>query len=115
MRKTIVIVDDDDAVRDVLERCLEPLDCSIESFSDGQESLKYLRNKPATAVDLLIADSRLPGLSGEQLIEEFQKMNPAAPALIVSGENVGTTEIPVITKPFSLSKFREKVETLLGI
>lgn len=115
MDKTIIIVDDDDAVRDVLVRCLEPLDCSIESFHDGQEALKFLEKQQATQIDLLIADSRLPGISGEELIDAFQKMNPAAPALIVSGEDVRGTEIPVIQKPFSLREFRKKVEILLGI
>lgn len=114
MDKIIIIVDDDDAVRDVLVRCLEPLDCSIESFRDGQEALTYLKREQSLNVDLLIADSRLPGISGEELIEEFQKMHPAAPALIVSGEDVRGTDVPVIQKPFSLTEFRKKVEVLLG-
>jgi len=114
MDKTIIIVDDDDAVRDVLVRCLEPLDCSIESFHNGQEALTYLERKESQNVDLLIADSRLPGISGEKLIEEFRKIHPAAPALIVSGEDVTGTDIPVIQKPFSLAEFRKRVEILLG-
>lgn len=111
----IVIVDDDDAVRDMLVRCLETLDCAIESFRDGQKTLKFLTKQRAMQVDLLIAGSRLAGLSGEKLIEEFQKMNPAAPALIVSGEAVRGTEIPLIHRPFSLAEFRQKVEMLLEL
>ncbi|HLV01857.1 MAG TPA: response regulator [Acidobacteriota bacterium] len=114
--KKIVVVEDDNAVREVLVRCLEPLDCSIQTFKDGQEAFKFL-DKKASEVDLLIVDQSLPGLSGSALVEEFQKLNPAAPALLISGAELAEVEedVPVIKKPFSLPDFLRRVKILLEV
>lgn len=114
--KTVVVVDNDHSVRNILVRGLQRLDCSIQSFSNGQDALTFLNKHAAGVVDLVITDLQLPdGTSGVTLVREFQKMNPSAPALIISTDEWDGGEIPVLEKPFGIAEFLEKVEELLRV
>ena len=112
--KEIVVVEDDKSVREILVQCLELLDCSIQSFQNGLEALKFLERN-ASGVHLLIADQTLPGLPGDQLVLEFQKLNPVAPALLMSGGHFEEKEIPVMRQPFLIPDFLQRVKMLLGV
>src|SRR5690606_35692451 len=97
-----------------LVRSLQQMDCTIRDFKGSQSALEYLHNH-AGDVDLLIADLRLLGLRGDELAREFQRMNPRAPVLLITGSDIEGLEFPVIGKPFSVETFQEKVRQLLNI
>jgi DNA-binding NtrC family response regulator len=83
LRKTILVVDDEqdirEAVRDVLESSLE--DSRILTADSGAEALHILELEP---VDLIITDHRMPGMTGVQLLGAADKMAPAVKHLLIT-------------------------------
>jgi two-component system, OmpR family, alkaline phosphatase synthesis response regulator PhoP len=80
----VLIVEDDPAVRDVVEHALAREGMDVKSFGDGEATLEHLRG--AEPFDLVILDVMLPGMDGISLCREL-RAGSAGPAL---------TEVPVI-------------------
>ncbi len=80
----VLIVEDDPAVRDVVEHALTREGMDVKTFGDGEATLEYLRG--AEPFDLVILDVMLPGMDGISLCREL-RAGSAGPAL---------TEVPVI-------------------
>ena len=113
MSRVIVLVEDDLTVQTVLVRFLEQMEFSIYTFSNVEDTLELLRT--GAHVDLIIADLGLPGrFSGLDLVRIFQSLNPAGQALIISGEDWDSDEIPFLCKPFGFAEFEAKVKALFG-
>ena len=81
---TVLVVDDDENIRDVLERFLTEKGYSVQSAHDGQLGLDALRNK---LPNVLLLDLYLPKLNGLQILEIMQQegLKPAV-VLTISGE-----------------------------
>ena len=80
----VLIVEDDPAVRDVVEHALTREGMDVKTFGDGEATLEYLGG--AEPFDLVILDVMLPGMDGISLCREL-RAGSAGPAL---------TEVPVI-------------------
>jgi two-component system response regulator HydG len=101
----ILVVDDDQAVRDALARTLESLGYAATIAADGQEGLERLRD---TEVQIVLADLKMPGLSGQELLRAAKTLTPDVEFIMITGH--GTVEDAVaamkegaydfITKPF---------------
>lgn len=108
MQKPLVwIVDDDSAIRWVLEKALANANIDTQSFSRAGEVLdKLLHYKP----DVLISDIKMPGLSGFDLLAQVNDIYPELPVIImtaysdldsaVSAYQGGAFEY--LTKPFDI-------------
>jgi len=104
--KTLLIVDDEDMIRDTLEAYFESLDCTVFSASSGEEALKILA---ARSPEAAIVDMRLPGMSGQDLILAAHALQPGLRILIYTGSleyhlpeelvTVGMTSGQVFVKP----------------
>lgn len=71
MKKTIVVVDDFENTRWVIEFALRSLDCEILKAENGKDALKYFDDRN---IDLLITDYNMPVMDGAQLVEEVRNM-----------------------------------------
>ncbi|MGA6097518.1 response regulator [Stutzerimonas marianensis] len=106
--QTIFVVEDDDAVRLLLETALQDLGYEVHLAENGQDALARL--SAMERIDLLVTDVGLPGLNGRQLAEMVQQRWPALPVLFISGyaENAAIrTEflgpgMRMMIKPFTL-------------
>ena len=67
----ILIVEDDPAVRDIVQIALEREGLSVEAVADGEAALKRFRS--AGAFDLVLLDIMLPGIDGISLCQELRK------------------------------------------
>jgi two-component system cell cycle sensor histidine kinase/response regulator CckA len=83
-RKTIWVVDDDDAVRGMIRTALTKLGHTVYTSIDGSSALAELSATPAK-VDLLITDILMPGLDGLQLVERLGQRHAGMKVLFVSG------------------------------
>ena len=102
----ILIVEDDPAVRDIVQIALEREGMSVEAVGDGEAALKRFRS--AGAFDLVVLDIMLPGIDGISLCQELRK-NSDVPVVmltardgersVVLGLEVGADDY--ITKPVS--------------
>jgi two-component system alkaline phosphatase synthesis response regulator PhoP len=102
----ILIVEDDPAVRDIVQIALEREGMSVEAVGDGEAALKYFRS--VGSFDLVLLDIMLPGIDGISLCQELRKSSDVPVVMltardgersVVLGLEVGADDY--ITKPVS--------------
>jgi CheY-like chemotaxis protein len=100
-RGRVLLVDDEVLVRMSTADMLSDLGYEVIEASSAEEALESFGD--GSAIDVLITDHLMPGLSGTQLAGELRAIRPELPILIVSGysELDGiSADIPRLTKPF---------------
>ena len=105
--ETILVVEDDPAVRKMAVNILEDLGYQIRQASDGRSALDILRG--AEHIDLLFTDMVMPnGVSGQDLIGAARQLRPDMKALLTSGYSAqfmkakeeAIRDIRVLNKPY---------------
>lgn len=109
MARTILVADDEKNIRNGLEIALEDEGYSVVQAADGNEAWEILTSKD---VDLVIADLRMPGMNGQELLKRITSSYPTMPVIILTGH--GTIEAAVeamrngavdfLTKPLNLDR-----------
>jgi PAS domain S-box-containing protein len=84
-RATVLVVDDQDDVRDVMLAYLETLGHPTIQASSGRLAVELLNGGAAPAIDLLLVDYAMPGLSGIEVARAARANNPDLPIIIVTG------------------------------
>nr|WP_264185611.1 PAS domain S-box protein [Roseicella aerolata] len=112
---TVLLVDDEAAVRGPAAERLRELGYRVLEAADGPAALRLLSG--AARVDLLITDVGLTGgMNGRQLAEAARERLPGLPVLFITG--YATTRLPagmeVIAKPFALDLLACRVQSLLA-
>jgi signal transduction histidine kinase/CheY-like chemotaxis protein len=110
----LLIVDDEDFVRDLLQDILEGEDCDVRLATSGSEALAMFREFPFDAV---CTDVGMPGMSGWELAREIRHLNQKIPIAVITGwgEAVGSNEQKaagvdwIIAKPFTADRIAELV------
>lgn len=85
-RPTILLVDDEDALRHVLAAELADHGFRVVEAANGAEALQRLGG--ALAIDVLVTDLTMPGTSGVELIQAAQAARPRLPALLITGNAI---------------------------
>jgi len=104
-RLRVLVVDDDQAIREALSRTLEKLGYDVVLANDGQAGLDRLREGE---IHILLADLQMPKLGGQELLKAARAIAPDVEVIVITGH--GTVEDAVeamkegaydfITKPF---------------
>lgn len=95
--KRILLVEDEDFIRELYTRQLTKAGFFVKSAPDGQTGLNTLK---AETFDLLLLDIMLPGINGLQLLREFKTHNPNSPMITILLTNLG--QEAVIKEGFEL-------------
>lgn len=84
---TIVIVEDDKEVADLLVDELEDAGLATFAFITGEEAVENVAKmtRKAEAVDLALVDAKLPGMSGLEAIRQMRLDRPSMPAIVMTG------------------------------
>ena len=85
--KSVLIIDDDADVRDLLSRMISDSGWSYETAKDGKEGLEKVKNKPS----LIVLDLEMPRMDGFEFLEVYMKEYPKeerAPILVYSGKDL---------------------------
>lgn len=116
----ILIIDDDDIVRDVLNTYLSKTGYNVTLACNGREGLDIIREEN---FDLIITDLMMPQISGIEVLKELKIMNISSPVIVITA--YGTVQNAVeamkhgafdyITKPFNLEEFGIVVNRAIGI
>jgi len=118
--ETVLVVEDDEKVREVAVRALESGGYRVLSASGGEEALQLARGE-AGPVHLLLTDVVMPGLGGREVARRVLGLKPEARVLYVSGythdaigkEGVQDEGSEFLPKPFTASTLLDRVRTLL--
>ncbi|OGE27750.1 hypothetical protein A2772_00680 [Candidatus Daviesbacteria bacterium RIFCSPHIGHO2_01_FULL_38_8b] len=95
--KKILLVEDEDFIRELYARQLTKAGFLVKSVADGQAGLDALKNEQ---FNLLLLDIMLPGMNGLQLLREFKTQNPNSPMITILLTNLG--QEAVIKEGFEL-------------
>lgn len=82
MRPTVLMVDDDEAVREAVQALLGSVGMQVMAFADVQDFLDSERPKGPSC---LVSDVRMPGRSGLDLLDELNRRNLSLPTIFISG------------------------------
>lgn len=118
--ETVLLVEDEEAVRVLCCRILEACGYSVLQAKDGVEALELLRSA-APHVDLLLTDVIMPRMDGPKLLAAIWQELPHLPVLFISGyaDEVFLLEIPadnrnLLRKPFKPKQLAQRVRETLN-
>ncbi|MFT3921779.1 MAG: ATP-binding protein [Myxococcales bacterium] len=117
--ETILVVEDEDAVREVVRDVLERQGYRVASASNPAEAIVIAHDLGAK-LDLLVSDIVMPGMNGRQLFAVLAAENPSLRALFISGYSDEVRQVrpdeagpPLLRKPFTSKALGAKVRALL--
>jgi PAS domain S-box-containing protein len=113
--RTILLVEDNDLVRSFADGLLADLGYSVVSVASGEEALVRLREG---AIDLVLSDIVMPGMSGIALARRIHQDHAGLPVLLATGYSDellgGAGEFRVIPKPYSPADLAEAIAEAVG-
>jgi DNA-binding NtrC family response regulator len=111
--RTVLVVDDDEMLRNLLCRMLERLDRRVLLAANAESALALFQHSEER-IDLVISDARLSGMNGLMLAEELRLRDSAVAILLLSGSfDEPTGDFPELDKPFTLEALRERIDEIL--
>jgi len=118
---TILVAEDEPAVRTLVTETLGQLGYTVLEATDGYEALGVIEPRKGE-IDLLLTDVIMPLMNGHELATRLDSMRPGTKVLYMSGytdevlafHGIAQPEIDFIQKPFTASELAEKVEMMLS-
>lgn len=92
---SILIIDDEMAIRKTLTEILGYEGYKIDQAADGEEGLKKFKEK---AYDVILCDVKMPKMDGIEFLERAHKINPDTPVIIISGHGNIDTAVEAVKK-----------------
>ncbi len=116
----ILVVDDEEKIRKILKIMLSLRGHSVDEASTGEEALEKIKSN---LYDLIIADIKMPGISGMDLLKEINNLEYPSPVVFITAyatvesavEAMKMGAIDYITKPFEEERLILTIERALGI
>lgn len=113
MNETILVVDDDAAVRDFVRKVLELEGYRVLDADDGAHAL-FICNAFAAPPDLIISDIMMPEVNGGQLLRELTRAGHPPRVILMSGYvDASDRDVPFISKPFTGEALSRKIREVL--
>lgn len=116
---TILLVEDEDAVRTFGARALTNKGYDVLEANSGEAALEVL-STTAKNIDLVVSDVIMPGIDGIELIKTIRKDRPDVRVILISGytedkfkDDLGE-DVHFMPKPFTLQQLASKVKEVLG-
>ena len=118
MQDTVLIVDDDEAVRTMLYKVIRSNGIQAELAATGEQALKMLEQTP---FDLILLDINMPGMDGFQVVQVLRQRGNQTPIILISGRqedydtlyglDIGADDY--VTKPFNPVVLGAKVKAMI--
>lgn len=117
---TILLVEDEDMVRNVAQRALSRHGYDVVTAGNGEEGLQMLRDR--NDIDLLVSDVVMPILDGPALGRAARDLYPNLPIVFMSGyaeaqlrQSIALDNVEFVPKPFSVQKLAEVVRQVMPV
>lgn len=118
MKSRVLVVDDEESIREFLEIMLRKEGYEVTCAEDGQKALDIIKKK---SIDLVISDLQMPNMTGIELLRNVRDQYPEMLFMMITA--FGTTETAVeamklgaydyITKPFKIDEVRINISNAL--
>lgn len=117
---TILLIDDEDMIREVVSGLLESLGYRILKADSGAEAVKIYQTNQNN-IDLVILDMIMPGISGSETFDLLKVINPAVKVILSSGYSQNDMAASIlergclafIQKPFSIKDISAKIQEVM--
>ncbi|MEO5955897.1 MAG: response regulator [Nitrospiraceae bacterium] len=115
----ILVIDDEQGIRDLLDTLLRRKGYDVIVSANGQKGLElFLREQP----DVIVLDLKMPGMDGLTVLQQIRSLDPKKPVIILTGAGTPETEQQVralggtefIEKEFSLHRLGDALKRLLA-
>ena len=119
-KETILLVDDEEVVANVVREMLESLGYTVIAALNGKDALElYRQNKDR--IDLVILDMIMPQMSGYEVFEALKALNPKVKVILATGYSMKEQAAKIMEsgcrafmqKPFSIQDLSNKIRTVL--
>lgn len=118
--KIILIVDDEEMVRDIGRAMLTRLGHAVSVAADGREALALL-SSVAQPFDLVLFDMRMPGMTGSELLAQMKPISPSSRYVLSSGFALNDEAAQLMTegccgfiqKPFRMADLTKALEAAM--
>lgn len=114
-RLNVLIVDDDESIRDMLTIVLKDENYNVLTAEDGNKALIHLKKNK---INLVISDIKMPDMDGIELLNEIKKKSEKIPVIMITGHastidaieamKIGAEQY--ITKPFNIDELKVVIE-----
>ena len=119
--RTILLVDDEDLVRDAGVHLFQSLGYSVLEAANGMEAVAIYK-KHSETINLVFLDIVMPGMSGGDTYDRIKEINPNVKVLLSSGYGIDDQAVEIldrgadsfIQKPFSLEDLSQKIREIMG-
>jgi len=119
IKARVLVIDDDENIRDIVSDMLEYLGHSAELAATGEEGIKLFKS---AEFDIVITDLGMPGISGWEVTRLCKALKPDIPVVMVSGwgnqiddEMVRASGLDgIMAKPFEINKIKSMIQETLA-
>jgi CheY-like chemotaxis protein len=118
--QVILVVEDEDAVREVVKRILTRAGYQVIPAANAKDALEVITD-PSVHIDAMLTDVVMPDMSGPQLAVRIRDVRPQVPILLMSGYTAGALPggpeacngLPLIRKPFNPATLLQHLQDAL--
>jgi CheY-like chemotaxis protein len=120
MAETILLVDDEDALRSLSSEILESVGYAVKQASQGQEALVIYETE-GKSIDLVVLDLAMPVMGGRETFRKLMAINPGLKVVVTTGsaDDAETRELlalgvkAVLPKPYAVEQFTSVIKNVL--
>jgi len=121
-RGTVLLVDDEEVVREVGKELLEAMGYTVLLAGDGREALEVYREH-VHRVDIILLDLIMPRMGGGETYDRIKKINPEVKVLLSSGYTLSGQAAEIlergcdgfIQKPFSIHELSARISQIMSV
>ena len=118
--ETILLVDDEELIREVSREMLEAVGYNVLSAGSGKEAVNVYKKHQDT-IDLVVLDMIMPEMGGGQVYDRLKEINPGVKVLLSSGYSINEEAMSImkrgcdgfIQKPFRIINLSQKIQKIL--
>jgi PAS domain S-box-containing protein len=119
--ETVLVVEDDASVRNLVCRILKDLGYRVLEAGEGKEALR-LAQEHEGKIHLILTDAVMPGMGGKELVSQMEALRPGTKSLYVSGytnktivqHGIVDASVAFLQKPFTIESLARKVREVLN-